>query len=249
MAEAKQTKILIVDDDQDLREIIAIDFENLGFLTATAEDGMAALAMIAKETFDVVVTDLRMPTLGGLGLYQKVLEMKLPKVPTTIFITGFSDVNVVDALDLGVADYIEKPFSRRSLISSVQWHLKSNALKWGETSDFATFDQAALGVIQQNFFTLDGAVKSGNLKIGRGGFAINAEVVDPIPTPGTICKFLLEFKEANSIPWSGYGRIRWVTPGSVTGFGVEILCLNPDALKSVLQIQGEILPQSYIPKF
>lgn len=248
MADTKMPKILIVDDDQDLREVIAIDFENLGYMTATAKDGAAALSMIEKENFDIVVTDLRMPTLSGLGLYKKIVEMNLSQTPVTIFITGFSDVNIIDAFDLGVSDYIEKPFSRRNLITSVQWHLIPSASRWCEAPQSPQQKQEPQGALKRIFDNFAKAEQSGLLKLGRGGFLLTLNSNENIPTTGLVLKFEIGFSDPGETPWIGQGRIRWVEVNSTPTVGVEILNLDNDSLKAFLKLQNEHRPRSYIPK-
>lgn len=249
MPDARKYKILVVDDDKDLRELIAIDFENLGYSTSSASDGTEALTFLGKDEFDVVVTDLRMAKLDGLGLFKKMLEMKFKRDPVTIFITGFSDVNAIEAFNLGVADYIEKPFSRRSLINSVQRLLKSEPDRWKS----ADAGKPAPGQTPTSFTkslpALRQAIESENLKLGRGGFSLALDKSDSVGPVGGIVAFDVDFgKEA---AWKGLGRVRWVVSSPKKMAGIEFYYLEPGSLESVLKCQSKLAElgnKSYIPK-
>lgn len=102
-------KILITDDDIDLRELLTEAVRNWGYEVSVAKDGDEALRKLRMERFDIVITDLMMPGMDGLALLQKIKE--LDKEILVIIITGYATIETaVKAIENGAYDYIAKPF-------------------------------------------------------------------------------------------------------------------------------------------
>ena len=110
MARAMGSRILVVDDEELNREYLSELLEEKGYRVETAEDGFAALALLRREPFDLLVTDLNMPRLDGLGLLKRIAEEQI--TVTSILITAFGSIDAaVEALKLGAVDFLEKPSS------------------------------------------------------------------------------------------------------------------------------------------
>lgn len=102
-------KILITDDDMDLRELLTEAVSNWGYEVSVAREGEEALRKLRMERFDIVITDLMMPGMDGLALLQKIKE--LDKETLVIIITGYATIETaVKAIETGAYDYITKPF-------------------------------------------------------------------------------------------------------------------------------------------
>jgi DNA-binding NtrC family response regulator len=124
----EDVKILVVDDENYMREIVRHALENSGFQVEEAADGKAALQMIRRYPYDVIVTDLRMP--GSPG--EKILEEALSIFPETIVIimTGFGNIQTaVEAIRCGAYDYLPKPFQLDELVMRVEKGLQERKLK------------------------------------------------------------------------------------------------------------------------
>jgi DNA-binding NtrC family response regulator len=107
---APSPRILLVDDEELNREYMSELLEEKGYRVETAVDGFDALAKLRDSSFDLLVTDLNMPRLDGLGLLRKVREEEIPV--TGLLITAYGSVEAaVEALKLGAADFLEKPSS------------------------------------------------------------------------------------------------------------------------------------------
>lgn len=101
--------ILIIEDEKEIREGLVEFLEDAGFIVDSAENGQQGLGKIGKKDFDVVVTDLIMPVVGGMEVLRETKRIK----PHTrvILITAFATVdNAVEAMKAGASDYITKPF-------------------------------------------------------------------------------------------------------------------------------------------
>ena len=112
---AKHRKVLIVDDEVDICEIIAFDLQSQGYEVTLAVTGSEAMSAVQKHSFDFVVTDIRMPRFSGLNLL-KELRQKSWELPVVVLMTGFSDVDQTEATALGAYGFINKPFATESLI-------------------------------------------------------------------------------------------------------------------------------------
>jgi YesN/AraC family two-component response regulator len=101
-------RILIVDDEDGIREVLRDFFQDQGFEVSEAADGTGALEMVRKEHFDVVLTDLRMPGLDGITLLKEIRHIH-PDVATLI-LTGYpSTESATAALEIGCDGYLNKP--------------------------------------------------------------------------------------------------------------------------------------------
>jgi len=106
---SKRPKILIVDDELNIRRILQMAFEKVGYDAITAEDGRTALMELEKQRFDVVITDVTMPGMTGYEL-QRLINEAAPEIPV-IIMTAFGTIpQAVAAIRNGAFEYITKPF-------------------------------------------------------------------------------------------------------------------------------------------
>ncbi len=111
-------RILVVDDDDNLRWVLQTQLEQMGYAAATAADGAAALEAIDKEPPALVLTDLKMPVMSGMELLEQI-RRNYPEVPVVI-ITAYGTIqNAVQAMRLGAYDYLTKPIDYDELGLSV----------------------------------------------------------------------------------------------------------------------------------
>ena len=124
-------QILVADDEPNLRRVLRAQLERDGWAVHTAEDGRAAWQKLQEHHIDVVISDLRMPHLDGMGLLQRITD-ELPEVPV-IMITAHGTVDTaVEALKLGAFDYVTKPFDRDELKHVIDKAARTRALRSGE---------------------------------------------------------------------------------------------------------------------
>lgn len=108
-------KVLIVDDDGDLRDLLTEAVGDWGYAVSMASGGEEALKMIRAGKVDIVVTDLMMPGMDGLQLLEKINKMDRDIV--VIMVTGFATIETaVKAIEAGAYDYIAKPFKLDDLM-------------------------------------------------------------------------------------------------------------------------------------
>jgi DNA-binding NtrC family response regulator len=110
-------QVLIVDDDEDVRQIITDRLEQAGFAVAQASDGLHALAELRQRHFHVVVTDYQMPRLNGLALLRQC-QLSWPETPVIMMSAALDVPGEIAAARLAFA-YIRKPFDADRLITLV----------------------------------------------------------------------------------------------------------------------------------
>jgi response regulator RpfG family c-di-GMP phosphodiesterase len=116
---APSARVLVVDDEAPIREMLAEFLELEGYLVGSASDGEEALRELAKAPYDVVLTDLKMPRLGGIALLEALAE-SVPGV-LAVIMTGFGTVETaIDAMKRGAYDYILKPFKLREVLHVIE---------------------------------------------------------------------------------------------------------------------------------
>ena len=120
-------QILVVDDEANLRKVLAAQLGRDGYEVHTAVDGEAALAFLREHHVDLVITDLRMPKLGGMDLLRSALREQ-PDLPVIILTAHGTVDTAVEALKTGAFDYISKPFDKDEVRLIVDKALKTRAL-------------------------------------------------------------------------------------------------------------------------
>ena len=118
MKSPKEVTLLIVDDEEHLRESIVFDFTRKGFNVLSAENGRKAYELILKHPVDLVISDIRMPGGDGLELLERIRLLDA-ETPIVIFLTGFADVTESEMYAKGAKKMMTKPFDRKALIAAV----------------------------------------------------------------------------------------------------------------------------------
>jgi two-component system response regulator PilR (NtrC family) len=113
--DAGRKRILVVEDDPGLRFTMTDTLEEAGFAVSCSNDGAEAIRLLGTETFDVVVTDLRLPGKDGMEILKEA-KTKAPP-PSVITMTGYGSIeSAVAAMRLGAEDYLTKPFSMEEFL-------------------------------------------------------------------------------------------------------------------------------------
>lgn len=123
-----QTRILVVDDELSMREFLTILLEREGYITDSAENAEAAIALLETSSYDVVISDVNMPGLDGLQLLEQI-KKDSPET-AVLLVTAFSTAEqAVEAMKLGAYDYIAKPFKVEEIKVLVKNALEKRSLK------------------------------------------------------------------------------------------------------------------------
>ena len=136
--------ILVVDDEKPICDLIDMNLSAAGYDCRSVQDGIAAIDLIEKEDFDLILLDIMLPGADGFDIMEYIKPLKIP----VIFITARSDVrDKVRGLKLGAEDYLVKPFDVLELVARVEvvlrrFHKTENILTAGDV----TVDLEALKV-------------------------------------------------------------------------------------------------------
>jgi DNA-binding NtrC family response regulator len=133
MPDDRKIRVLIVDDEEDFRDIFALLIERMGYQAVTAADGREALTLLETNPCDLALIDFQMPHMNGLELLREVRRTN-PKIEV-IFITGFGTVpSVVEAMKLGVFDYVTKPLNLDEIEELIHRVVKTRILPSSQQS-------------------------------------------------------------------------------------------------------------------
>jgi DNA-binding NtrC family response regulator len=112
-------RILIVDDEEDLRTLLGHVLTSAGYQIDTAADGETALKLLQKQKFDLALLDIQMPNLNGIQVL-KYLHQHLPSTKA-IMLTGYADLkHAMEAKEFGARDFIGKPYKLEDILSTVE---------------------------------------------------------------------------------------------------------------------------------
>lgn len=232
-------RVLVVDDEPDLRDIIGTELERAGLKTACAENAAAALALMKEQAFQIIVSDVRMPGGGAIELLEGLAPLKT-QAPAVILVTGFSDIALEEAYHRGAEAVLTKPFNRGELVAAVKRAALPLAERWLGTEPLPPPRRQ----LEKRFSGLDQALSSRELLLGRGGLAFRVEGT-PI-YPGEIASVRIDFGSGGSAPISATTLVRW-TREQDSSCGLEFLKLASESRESVLGLIARHAPRSYIP--
>lgn len=124
-------KILIVDDEKNIRDLLKFNLENEGYKTLEAKDGKEALEKV-KENIDLVILDLMLPEVDGLNVCKQIRSDKeIGDLPIIMLTAKGEDIDRIIGLELGADDYITKPFNPRELMARIKALLRRISMSKG----------------------------------------------------------------------------------------------------------------------
>ena len=126
--DASAARILCVEDDHSILHNLKLLFTRLGYRVSTATDGIEGYKSMERDPADLVVTDLKMPRLGGMGLLEKIRK-KWPDIPVIILTAHGSIPDAVKSMRIGATDFIEKPYGVDDLKRRVEKALENVTLR------------------------------------------------------------------------------------------------------------------------
>ena len=128
-------RILLIDDEQHILDVVEYILKENGFETITALDGDTALELYRKDIPDLVVLDLNLPGLSGLDLFREMKHLA-PDLPIIMLTSRSDEIDRILGLEIGADDYVTKPFSPRELAARVRAVLRrtgNRSLPGGDT--------------------------------------------------------------------------------------------------------------------
>ncbi len=145
-------KILVVDDEQRIREIIKEYAEFNGFQVTQAEDGMEAVEKVKNENFDIIIMDIMMPKLDGYSACKEIKKLK--EIPVIMLSARGEEYDKLFGFEIGVDDYVVKPFSPKELMARIRAVMnRVNASK--KMEDVITYETLVINFTAREV-TIDG---------------------------------------------------------------------------------------------
>jgi len=164
---SKET-ILIVDDEKDIRNLIAIYLKNEGFDVLEASDGEEGLNLLKKHKVHLIVLDIMMPNVDGIEMCMKVRE--IAEMPIIMLSAKSQDMDKITGLTLGADDYVTKPFNPLELIarikSQLRRYIKMNRL------DMLNENEIEIGDMRINTATHEVVVNNEKVKLTPREFSV-----------------------------------------------------------------------------
>jgi len=140
-------KILLIDDDEDIRDIMSITLKDAGYSVICAPDGHTGLMLAAREEPQIVITDIKMPGMSGLEVLEKIKKIK-PETEV-IVTTGFGDIKkAVKALQYDASDFISKPIDDAALHTALK-RARQRYIDKKQLSDYTTLLERDLKTMEQ----------------------------------------------------------------------------------------------------
>ncbi|MBR4256757.1 MAG: response regulator transcription factor [Clostridia bacterium] len=131
-------KILIVDDEQKIREMIKKYAEFEGYKTDEANDGMEAVLKVRKTNYDVIIMDIMMPDLDGFSAVKEIRKTK--NTPVIMLSARGEEYDRIHGFEVGADDYVVKPFSPKELMMRVAALIKRSKSGGGETHETVKYE-------------------------------------------------------------------------------------------------------------
>ena len=162
------SKILIVEDEPNIRMGLVDNLQIEGYEVEIAEDGEVGLKMILKGNYDLIILDVMMPKLSGFDICRTVRGKNID-TPIILLTAKGEEIDKVLGLELGADDYITKPFSLRELLARIKAILRrSNTSPKAQIAGY----EVAIGKLSVNFNTYSAKIDGKNTKMSHKEFEI-----------------------------------------------------------------------------
>ena len=146
-------KLLVVDDEQKIREVIRDYAEFNGYEVTEAEDGMSAVGLCKLNKYDLVILDIMMPKLDGFSACKEI--KKIQDVPVIMLSARGEEYDKLFGFELGIDDYVVKPFSPKELMARVNVVIERHNAKANDTQEVLNFGGLSINIAARTV-TVDG---------------------------------------------------------------------------------------------
>jgi CheY-like chemotaxis protein len=230
----EQAWVLLVEDEPFLRETMGAWLGQKTGRTFCAEHGAHALTILAANKIDLVLSDVRMPVMDGIALVKK-LHQASKHLPHVILLTGFSDLSLREAYEIGVDAIVEKPINREQLLDAMQRSLTAPDELWRQPERVPSSGQLKI-----SFPSLASALKGKRIAFGRRGFCIKSATLREGPVA-----FAVDFKADRRV-LTGHGVVRWSAQQDKLA-GIEITHVDEAGRAWLIDLLERSRPIPFIP--
>ena len=146
-----QAKILVVDDDKNIRTTVSMALKSLNYFVHTAFDGKDAMVQLTGDKYDMIITDLKMPGMNGMDLLEQAIA-KYPEIKIVLISAHGTVDNAVEAMKLGAIDFLQKPFTPKELRNLVYNALETESAE-AESSEYKASLKSAKNFARKRDFS------------------------------------------------------------------------------------------------
>ncbi len=143
-------KILVVDDEVNIRRVVREYAEFEGYEVFEAENGMQAVSMVKEDDFDLIIMDVMMPKLDGFSTCKEIKKYKT--IPVIMLSARGEEYDKLFGFELGIDDYVVKPFSPKELMARVKVVLKRSAARTEDVPDRMKFEGLEIDMAGREVF-------------------------------------------------------------------------------------------------
>lgn len=245
--------VLVIEDDESLREFFVFDLEAAGFQVLAAPDGEVALQILKTTEVEMVISDINIPKKTGIEILQFLRMNYDPSQPAVALITGNYVLRIEDAYHIGVSLFLLKPFSRNKLLDSVKRLTLPINERWlPEVATKLLPVWKPVGEFEVKLESYEKAKKEKLLSFGQGGLFIAQDEGALTLNEGEFIGFDISFENEPDQRIRGEGVVRWVRNERASdlplGLGIEIMVMDSLSIlvyQKILQLDRTI---AFIPK-
>jgi CheY-like chemotaxis protein/Tfp pilus assembly protein PilZ len=244
-------RILVVDDEDDLRHHLLDFFTERGYETTGAESGHQAWALLNTKEFDLVLSDITMPNGDGVWLLDQIRN-KNADFPPVVLMSGYAKISVAEAYEKGADAFFPKPFNAKSLLKTVEEAFETKVERWRKKGmERLEVPERELTLRVATTGLLTAAYSATILNIGRGGMFL-AWGLD-FPSIGEQIHFSISFLGEPLYQFEGIGVVRWVrtekdSDSRLPGFGIEFTKFSDGQAIHILDVINYLKTKEFIPR-
>ncbi len=239
-----RAKVLVVDDEPDLLELLVDELRDAGYDVEMASSGNQAISRLARTNVDVVISDVRMPDGSGVDLLEQI-QRRGDGRPKLIFATGYSDRKIVELLDKGAEAVFLKPLDLDALRKVVASLVTPKDENWLRGKERVTCDFPA------HFFSIDQNGSDARVvNLSLSGAFFEVPFVELLPADGGRVEFKIFSPPSRTLRVSGSGIVRWrrleAGGNQPLGFGLQFVFLGPESRQALSLLINEVRTKSQV---
>jgi DNA-binding response OmpR family regulator len=217
-------RVLIVDDEAEIREIFATILEAQGFDVELAEDGRSALKQTAALKFDLIISDIRMPGMSGVELIKNLRE-SAEHLPRFLLMSGYADYSTKQLHEMGCDGFISKPFAVEDFLDKIRRVLDEAPVT---PRRHARYPVGGASAIDRSPLSASPAEV---MNISQGGLCVETEV--GAVKIGDRVKVKVEIHDPVTMSLTAVAEVKWIRPSvggqAKQGVGLEFIQLEPES--------------------
>ena len=184
-----EKRILIVDDDDEIRELLEFDISHSGYFVDTAKDGIEGLNKALNNTYDLILLDVMMPKMNGFDVCKNIRQAKL-SIPVLMLTAKGTIDDKTEGFDCGADDYLVKPFDILEVLLRIRVLLRRNSIN--ESQNSLSDEILTAGDITISPDTLEAVIVNKNVKLTPTEFEILYCLMQHFNKPVTLATLLDE---------------------------------------------------------